>query len=111
MQLPKRNGDFITVRMERGAAVAGQRVEANGRQARAGVELKIAFRSKDDSDWHLYSLEPIKTDQEGRFRVGSLLPDYEFRLSDDQGRMYSGRAPASAQTMDAGKVHLKRSNE
>src|SRR5262249_15574494 len=77
-QPPEKNGGSVTVRMGPGAAVTGRLVDAEGK-SRAGVELEASFRPKKGRGWwEDYSSKPIRTDQEGRFRIEALLPGYSF---------------------------------
>jgi RNA polymerase sigma factor (sigma-70 family) len=112
VQPPKENGGSVTVRMEPGAAITGRLVGADGKP-RAGVELELSFRPKKvrRPDWEEYPPERIETDREGRFRVGPLLPGYEFRLSGDGGALDLGGDLRSGQTKDLGDVQLKRTGE
>jgi protocatechuate 3,4-dioxygenase beta subunit len=105
-QPPKENGSSVMVRLEPGAAVTGRLVDADGRP-RAGVELEVRFRPKGWGGWVDYLPGSIRTDREGRFRVAALLPGYEFRLSDDEGKLPFGGALRSGQTKDLGDVKLQ----
>jgi hypothetical protein len=111
---PKQNGGSVTVRMEPGATIIGRLVDGHGRP-RADVELGLRYHHKANSfyfDWSDFSPGRIKTDQEGRFRIEALLPDYEFRLSDGKGVLpFEGRTLRSGQTTDLGDVKLKPTNE
>jgi hypothetical protein len=107
-QPPKENGGAITVLMGPGAAVGGRLVDADGKP-RVGVELRAWFRHKRKSAYFGesdYSAEPIKTDREGRFSVGALLPGYEFLLSDGKSGLRFGDLHAD-QTKDLGDVWMK----
>jgi hypothetical protein len=103
---PKENGGSVTVRLEPGAAVTGRLVDAAG-QPRAGVELVVLCRLKEDLHW-----EPVQTDRQGRFRIQALLPGYEFRLEvkGDKGEVPFG-ALRSGQVKDLGEVRMKRAEE
>src|SRR5262249_12514074 len=79
----KEDGGSVTVKLDRGAAVTGRLVDADGKP-RAGVELEMFFRVPGKRYWDDYSRERITTDGEGRFRVGPLLPGYEYRLADSK---------------------------
>ncbi len=109
-QPPKENGGSITVRLDRGAAVTGRLVAADG-QPRAGVELEVMVQPKGWGDWYGYSPEPIKTDREGRFRIEALLPGREFRLKGDKGELPFMGALRSGETKDLGDVRMKTNNE
>jgi RNA polymerase sigma factor (sigma-70 family) len=109
---PRKNGDSITVRMVPGAAAAGRLVGAD-RSPRAGVELRVAFRPQGGRFWSGYFPDGVKTDRQGRFRVGALLPGYEFRLSDVRpadkpGEVSIGGALHAGKTKDLGDVVIKR---
>src|SRR5262249_47336902 len=108
-QPPKENGRAVTVRMERGAAATGRLVDANGRP-RAGVELEVRFHPKRWGSWIDYRPQRIQTDREGRVRLEALLPEYQFRLSDNQGE-WPFDPPPSGQTKDLGDVRMKPSRE
>ena len=103
---PKENGGAVTVRMEPGAAVTGRLVDADGRP-RTGVELEVWFRLKEERGWSRFSPERSKTDREGRFRIGALLPRYEYRLSAGKGELPVGGSLRLGQTKDLGDVQLK----
>jgi RNA polymerase sigma factor (sigma-70 family) len=114
-QAPKGNSGSITVRLEPGAAVAGRLVGADGRPRR-GVELEVSFRLKGwanvGSSWLDYPPRHITTDQEGRFRIGALLPGYEFRLSDGKGILpFGGGILRPGQAEDLGDVKMKVEDE
>jgi RNA polymerase sigma factor (sigma-70 family) len=106
---PKENGGAVTVRMERGAAATGRLVDAN-RRPRVGVDLEVRFHPKGWESWIDYRPQRIQTDGEGRFCLEVLLPDYEFRLSDDEGE-FPFAAPPSGQAKDLGDVRMKPSRE
>jgi len=110
---PKDNGGSVTARLEPGATVTGRLVDADGKP-RAGVELEVRFRHKAKSAYFNesdYSAEPVKTDREGRFRVGALLPGYDYQLSDGKGQFSVGKGLGSGQTKDLGDVRMKREEE
>jgi hypothetical protein len=110
-QPPKKNGGTITVQMQPGARVTGRLVDAAGRQ-RAGVELEVSFRLKDDSSWWLlHSPKRIKTDREGRFEIEALLPGYEFRLSDGESELPLTGPFHWGQTKDLGDVRPRPSHK
>jgi RNA polymerase sigma factor (sigma-70 family) len=108
-QPPKENGGSITVRMDSGAAVTGRLVDAHG-QPRAGVELELTFRIKGPG-WSHFPPERIKTDREGRFRIGALLPKYDYRLSDHKGELLVGEGLRLGQRKDLGDVRIKERKE
>jgi hypothetical protein len=110
-QPPKANGASVPVRLTAGAVVTGRLIDADGKP-RAGVELAVSFRRKEGPQWWSdYSLERIRTDREGRFRVGALLPGYEFRLSDGKGNLSFGSALRPGPTKDLGGVQLELAKE
>jgi hypothetical protein len=109
-QPPKQNGGKLTVRMEPGAAVAGRLVDAGGKP-RAGVELAVRLKPKGWGGWHDYSPEPIKTDADGRFRFGTLLPGYEFELRDEYGSVAIGDGLRAGEVKDLGDVKVTPSTE
>ena len=52
----------------------------------------------------------IKTGQDGRFRIESLLPGYEYHLSDESfgfDELFLGEGLRSGQTTDLGDVQMK----
>jgi RNA polymerase sigma factor (sigma-70 family) len=104
-QPPEEKGGAVTVRLEPGAAVTGRLVDAAGKP-RTGVELEVSFRPKGWGSWFAYSPERVRTDRGGRFRVGTLLPGYEFGLADGPARLAFG-PPASGKTKDLGDVQIK----
>jgi len=106
---PRENGGSVTVRLEPGAVVTGRLVDADDKP-RAGIELKLSFRTKERLSswpWKRYADEHLETDREGRFRLEALLPGYQFRLSDDKGELSLGGGLRSGQTKDLGEVRLK----
>jgi RNA polymerase sigma factor (sigma-70 family) len=109
-QPPKDNGGSVPVRLEPGAAVTGRVVDAGGKP-RAGVELTVSFHPKSQPFWDDYYPKPIRTDGEGRFRFETLLPGYEFRLSDGKGELHFGDALRSGQTTDLGDVRTNAGGE
>jgi hypothetical protein len=96
--------------MEPGAVVTGRVVDADGRP-RAGVELEVSFRPKGERYWSGYFPKLLKTDREGRFRVGALLPGCEYALTDDGKGSSPFAAPRSGQTKDLGDVRMKRAEQ
>jgi RNA polymerase sigma factor (sigma-70 family) len=107
---PKENGGAVTVRMERGAAVTGRLLDADGRP-RAGVELEVQFHPKGWGSWFDYAPERVRTDREGRFRVEGLLSGYEFRLADDTGGVPLGGSLRSGKMKDLGDVRTQPAKE
>jgi sigma-70-like protein len=103
---PKENGGSVTVRLEPGAAIVGRLVDADG-QPRPGIALSVTFRPKGSPVSLSASATPLKTDQQGRFRVGAVLLDHEFRLSDGNGELRSGGPLRTGQTNDLGDLRLK----
>jgi len=105
---PKNRGDSITVQLQPGATVTGRLVNADGR-ARPGVELVIWRHYKElfqPSDARYFPLQPNKTDQQGRFRIAGLLPEYEFALYDGKGYLPLGEGLRWGQTKDLGDVTM-----
>jgi hypothetical protein len=103
---PKDTSQPVTVRMKPGASVTGRLVDEDGRP-RPNVALDISFRARGDV-WAGYSLpNKITTDAEGRFRIDTLLPGYQYELYDRQGRITFGEDLRSGETKDLGSVPLK----
>ncbi len=109
VQPPKENSGAVTVRMEPSAAVTGRLVDADG-QPRAGVELELTFRTKEGGEAS-GSPQRVMTDRNGRFRIGALLPQHEYRLSDRMGALSLGGELRSGKTKDLGDVQMKTNNE
>jgi hypothetical protein len=105
-QPPEKNGDAITVQMKPGALVTGRLVDAAGRP-RSDIELELAFRRKGERDYSPFSPEHVQTDQEGRFRLGALLPKYDYKLSDGKGELLISGGLDFGKTTDLGDVKLK----
>ena len=107
---PEDRDDSITVKMQPGATVTGRLVETDGRP-RSGVEWEVWFRSKFGPDWptwgRYFCHEPIKTDQDGRFRIEGLLAGYAFRLSEGKGELLFGDGLGAGQTKEQGDVAIK----
>jgi hypothetical protein len=110
VQPPSENGGAVTVRMEPGAAVTGRLVDADGRP-RAGVELELIVRTAKDGGEAFGSPQPVQTDPDGRFRIGALLPTYEYQLSDRKGRLPAGAGLGSGKTKDLGDVQIKAEDQ
>ncbi|HKB02910.1 MAG TPA: sigma-70 family RNA polymerase sigma factor [Gemmataceae bacterium] len=106
-QPPKENGGTVGVKLRPGAAVTGRLVGPDGKP-RGGASLELSFRPEGWGGWHDYWPSHIQTDPDGRFRIGALLPGYEFRLSDGMGEVVIGPAPDSGQTKDQGDVRTQR---
>ncbi len=92
--------------MKPGATVTGRLVGEDG-QPRTGVELKVTFRAKGWGSWFAYAPEAIKSDDNGSFRVDTVLPGYEFRLSDDKGEVTFGDRLRSGQMLDLGNIRIR----
>lgn len=105
-QFPKENGSSVTVQMQRGAAITGRLVDAQ-KQPLSGVDLDVTFRKKEWRFWVDFSPARIKTDGEGQFRIGALLPGYEYRLSNETHELRFGDSLGLGQTKDLGEVQLK----
>jgi RNA polymerase sigma factor (sigma-70 family) len=110
-QPPKENGGAVTVRMRPGAALTGRLVDADGRP-RASVELELTFRTTEGAVMTA-SPERVNTDREGRFRIGALLPGYEYQLSEGKG---GGQFPVRmgldwGKTKELGDVQTKRNGD
>jgi RNA polymerase sigma factor (sigma-70 family) len=104
---PADPGRPVTVRLQPGAAVTGRLLDADGRP-RAGVKLDLSIRAHGKS-WDGYSLpdQPIRTDADGRFRLGTLLPGSRFELYDPQGAYRFGDGLRPGETKDLGDVQLR----
>jgi hypothetical protein len=103
---PERDGGTVTVRMAPGAVVTGRLIDADGRP-RAGVELRLRFRSTENALWQPFSPDGVKTDRDGRFRIGALIPGFRYQLSDQQGELVMGQSLRSGQTKNLGDVRLE----
>jgi hypothetical protein len=108
-RLPKERNDSITVKMQPCATVTGRLVDQDGRPC-AGIELELCFRSQFGPDVptlvRYVSLELIRTDREGRFRIAALWPGHGYRLTVDRGEFLFGNGLRSGQTMDLGDVMI-----
>jgi hypothetical protein len=109
-QPPKNPGGSVTVQLQPGSTVTGRLVDADGKP-RAGIDLEVWFRPAARREWDGYRPERITTDRDGRFRVGPLLPGYEFWLAEGPGEVWVGIAPDSGQTRDLGDVRTKRKGD
>ena len=94
------------VEMSPGASFWGRLVDLDGKPRR-GVELKLLFRGKKKAGWSGYSRQKITTDSAGRFKLSTLIPGFEFRLSDGKGNLLLGQPPGSGETKDLGDVQLR----
>jgi hypothetical protein len=106
-QPPKERDGSVMVQMTPGAAITGRLVDADGKR-RAGVELAVSFYMKDNAPAHSYYPDHIKTDGEGRFRIGALFPDYEYRLVEEADVLSLGSGPGSGETKQVGDVCMKK---
>jgi beta-lactamase regulating signal transducer with metallopeptidase domain/protocatechuate 3,4-dioxygenase beta subunit len=110
---PKENGGSVEVQMAPGATITARLVDRDG-QPQVGVKLDVWFHHKGSSlsgDWSEYSPGRIWTDREGRFRVEALVPDYEFLVQGDKGKLRLGGAPRSGQIKDLGDVKINEQEE
>jgi RNA polymerase sigma factor (sigma-70 family) len=108
--LPKENGGSVTVRMVPGAAVTGRVVDLDG-TPRAGVEIRVFFRPKEEPHWdwdECGSHEPIKTDQGGHCRIDALSPGFDYYLSADHTSFDFGAGLRAGATKDLGDIRIKR---
>jgi RNA polymerase sigma factor (sigma-70 family) len=105
---PEENGGSVTVRMVPGAAITGRLVDADG-APRAGVELRLTFQPKTEPHWNECSLhESVKTDGEGRFRIGALVPGFTYYLNADHSDLRFGPGLRAGETKDLGNVRIGR---
>ncbi len=106
-QPPTDEGDSITVQLRPGATVEGRLIDPDGR-ARPGVDLGIYRRYKEPAqpDAAKYFPTRSKTDQEGRFRIKGLLPEYEYTLYDGKDERRLGEGLGSGETKDLGDVTI-----
>jgi RNA polymerase sigma factor (sigma-70 family) len=103
---PTENGTTVRVRMSAGAAITGRLVDSAQLPCR-NVALKVSFRANHWRFWVDYLPEPCRTDAEGQFRLGALLPGYEYRLSGDAQELRFGDLLREGQTFELGDVQLK----
>jgi RNA polymerase sigma factor (sigma-70 family) len=109
-QPPKENGGTVTVRMEPGAAIAGRLVDADGRP-RPDVDLELTFRTTEGAVTTA-SPQRVKTDRDGRFRIGALLPRNGYQLSEGKPRQLPvGEGLSAGKTKDLGDVQLKETDQ
>ena len=102
---PENQGESITVKLRPGATVTGRLLDQGGR-ARAGVELAVSRQPKELAQPSEYAYFPqrYKTDQQGRFRIDGLLPDFEFDLSVGKNYRPLGGGLNWGQTKDLGDI-------
>jgi hypothetical protein len=104
---PKENGASVIVCLEPGAAVTGRLVDRDSKP-RAGVALIVFTRPRNVPSWSCYG-PPITTDGQGRFKIATLRPGYEFNLSDNNsGELLLGETFRSGETKDLGDVQVKK---
>jgi RNA polymerase sigma factor (sigma-70 family) len=108
---PQDLSQTVTVRLRPGATATGRLVDADGRP-RANVSLNLSIRARGDS-WEGYSLRdrPIRTDADGRFRLDTLLPGYQFELYDLRGGYHFGDGLRPGATKDLGDVQFRQPRE
>src|SRR5262249_43432072 len=110
LQPPDDASKPVTVRLQPGATVTGRLIDGDGRP-RPGVELNGSILARAGW-WDGYSLPgKIKTDAEGRFRIGTLLPGYQYRVYDQRGSLEFGDGLGRGETKDLGDVQLKTPGE
>jgi hypothetical protein len=130
---PPQNADKpVTVRLQPGATVTGRLVDADDRP-RATEELDVIMLDPSSPPTGalgpriaaamggpssiVYSLPTkIKTDGDGRFRIETLLPGYQYELNDRpgefaRGRFLFGEGLRSGETKDLGTVQMKQPGE
>ena len=108
---PKEDGGSVTVRMGPGAAVTGRLVDAEG-TPRPGVELRVSVLPKEEPHWNECSLhESVKTDRDGRFRIGALVPGFDYYLNADHSDVRFGTGLRAGETKDLGDVRIGRAGE
>ena len=116
LEYPKDKSQPITVKLQPGATVTGRLVGADG-QPRANVELNLMWRAfprgvwgfnavgfKTDMDIPFEPRGKIKTDQQGRFRIDTLLPGQKYSLSAPGVVHQFGEGLRSGETKDLGDV-------
>jgi hypothetical protein len=107
---PKADGDSMIVQLRRGATVTGRLLDAQGRP-RTDVELYVWFRAKDEParpDWdHGLAPERARTDRDGRFRFGAIMPGYEFHIKERHDERYVGDGLRSGEAKDLGDLRVK----
>jgi RNA polymerase sigma factor (sigma-70 family) len=107
---PKNKTDQVTVSMRPGASVAGRLVKEDGRP-RPGLTLQVTFRRPGSDLWISHLPGEITTDQDGRFRLDTLLLGcrVELRRNKESLEFDAGRKPGD--TKDVADVRLKRGGE
>ncbi len=113
LELPKDKSQPVAVKLQPGATATGRLVGADG-QPRANVELRLMWRPFGgtrrafgvDSSIPYFSYE-IKTDQQGRFRIDTLLPGLEYFLGAPGVSLQFGEGLLSGETKDLGDVQMK----
>ncbi len=104
--LPKNRSESITVQLRPGATIAGRLVDADGRP-RPGVKLVVWRDYKElaqPMDYTYFPPQPDKTDEQGRFRIAGLLPDYQFSLYDGKSLLSLGEGLRWGETKALGDV-------
>jgi RNA polymerase sigma factor (sigma-70 family) len=104
------------VRLARTGTVIGRVLDAGG-EAVAGAEVGLWFSERSFRELFErlnQKREPVRTDPDGRFRLGGLVPDLKFGLSIHQGRTLlvgepriGERMVGPGQTLDLGDVRTK----
>jgi RNA polymerase sigma factor (sigma-70 family) len=110
LELPKHKSQPVTVKLQPGATATGRLVGADG-QPRANVQLQLMWRPVGgtrrfvglDLSYSYFTSE-IKTDQQGRFRIDTLLPGLEYGLNAPGFSYGFGEGLRSGETKDLGDV-------
>jgi hypothetical protein len=71
--------------------------------------MRLTFRPKAEPHWQDESLdETVKTDQDGRFRIDALLPDFVYFLNADRSDFRFGTGLRAGETKDLGDVRIRQ---
>jgi RNA polymerase sigma factor (sigma-70 family) len=105
-----------TVRLSLAGAATGRVLDRDG-QPLAGVAVNLSSPDPIASDLYRHLALPrqgVRTDKDGRFRVGGIVPEVKFTLGITQGRtFFIGEPPIGARqvkpgaTLDLGDVRVK----
>jgi RNA polymerase sigma factor (sigma-70 family) len=107
---PKNKTDPVAVTMQPGALAMGRLINEDG-SPRRGATFRVTFRQPSSDHWIAHLPHEITTDQDGRFRLDTLLPGSRVELRDSKGSYEFDAGTTPGDTKDLGDVQAKRNGE
>ncbi len=103
---PQKRGDQVLAQMKPGATLTGRLVDNDGKP-RPDVGLELSYRPRDRWPFSPYGAGRVFTDKDGRFKLTTLVPGFQFQISDVTSDLALGKAPSSGDVKDLGDVRMK----